>query len=97
MSAGSKTVGVSHHLSRNFCLLWVVMVGVSNQLHKHLDDKIGVKGWYPTVLDGLSANFSVVGLDVGVIDLCNKLHLWALEGIVVAKIDFHGELSAGVR
>ena len=96
MSAGSKTVGVSHHLSRNFCLLWVVMVGVSNQLHKHLDDKIGVKGWHPTVLDGLSANFSVVGLDVGVIDLCNKLHLWALEGIVVTKIDFHGKLSAGV-
>ena len=48
------------------------MVGVSNQLHKHLDDKISVKGWYPTVLDGLSANFSVVGLDVGVIDLRQK-------------------------
>ena len=96
MSAGSKTVGVSHHLSGNFRLLWVVMVGVSNQLHKHLDDKIGVKGWHPTVLDGLSANFSVVGLDVGVIDLCNKLHLWALEGIVVTKIDFYGKLSAGV-
>ena len=97
MSAGSKTVRVSHHLSRNFGLLWVVVVGVSNQLHKHLHDEIGVKCWHPAVLDGLGANLSVVGLDVGVIDLCNKLHLWALEGIVVAKIDFHGKLSAGVR
>ena len=73
------------------------MVGVSNEFNQHLNDKIGVKGWHPAVLDGLSANLSIVSLDVGVIDLCNKLHLWAFEGIVVAKIDFHGKLAADVR
>ncbi len=48
---------------------WVVSVGVSQQGHDTLDDKLGVQSGDPVVLDGLGADLTGVLLYVRVEDL----------------------------
>ena len=72
----------------------VVSIGALQERDQRFDDELGIEGWHPGVLDGLSTDLTCVLLHIGVIDLGLEEHLWSLEGVVVAEVDVDDEHAA---
>ena len=75
-------------------LLSILGIGGPQHSENGLDHELGVEGGHPVLVDSLRADLSRVRLYARVVDLRHELNLGGLEGIVVRKVQVHGEAAA---
>lgn len=85
---------VHQELTGDLWFLRRLPIGIRDQLNQHFYDEVCVERWHPAILDSLCADLPGLGLDVGMVDLGDELHVGALEGIVVAEVHIDNEGAA---
>ena len=91
------SLAIALPLRCNGHFLSILGIGRLEDSKNGLDDKLGVQGGDPILLDSLGADLSRVSLYTGVVDLGDELDLGWLEGVVVRKVKVDGESSSDER
>ena len=78
-------------------LLSVLSIWCLHERQDGLNDKLGVQGGHPVLIDGLRANLASVRLYTWMVDLGHELDLGWLEGIVVREVKVHCEATSDER
>ena len=80
----------------NVFLHWVLAWWIFDQLLKHSDNVVCIQSRNPRVLYCFCADFTGFSLYIWMVNFCHKLHIWALERIVVAEINVDNELATSI-